>query len=408
MPEHRYVILGGGVAGGYAVQELIKNGTQPGEVVLISDDDLPPYERPPLSKGFLTGKKERDGLYINEPGYYTEHGIDLWLKTRIRRFFPSQRRLVSATGQSFTYEKLLLATGSRVRGLAIPGTHLEGLYYLRWFHDAESIRSAAERGGRAGVVGGGYIGMEVAASLAARGVDVTLVYDSDRLLPRLFTPEMAAYFEDYYRARGVRLVPQSRAAALKGDDAVDRLVLTTGDELPVDFVVAGVGVFPALDVCRDTAVVCSEGVVVNEFLETSIEGVYAAGDVAEYPDPLFEKRRRVEHWDNAVEQGRCAARNMTGHRAPFRHVPYFFSDVFDLSWEFWGDTDGANRVVYRGEIGDGSFSAWWLQEDRLVAAFVMNRPDDERERALEWIRDRRRFAPGALEASELPEPADRS
>jgi len=196
---------------------------------------------------------------------------------------------------------------------------------------------------------------------------------------------MSAFFESYYLSRGVRLVKEAEITSFEGKDPVQAVLLRDGSKISCDLVVVGVGAFPVTDLVEKTGVKVENGIAVNEYLETSQAGVYAAGDLANYPDAVFGKRRRVEHWDNAVSQGRHWARVALGERKPFVHVPYFFSDVFDLSYELWGDPAGASDTAVRGDPNTSSFSVWWLKDNRVVAAFVMNRPDEERQVAPEWI-----------------------
>jgi NADPH-dependent 2,4-dienoyl-CoA reductase/sulfur reductase-like enzyme len=304
--------------------------------------------------------------------------------------------LRSNSGEDFEGEYLLFATGARARKLDSPRDDLGSVFYLRSLKDSEAIRSSAASAKQAVVIGGGFIGMEVASVLAQKNIQTTLVIREDRVWSRVFTPVISTFFEQYYTARGVRIVKQARVAAIEGGDRVRAVLLEGGEKLPCDLVVVGVGAVPVTDLLEKTSVAMSDGIVVNEYLETSIPGVYAAGDVANYPDALFRKRRRVEHWDNAVSQGQHWARVVLGERQPFVHVPYFFSDVFDLSYELWGDTAGANKIVVRGDPNSSSFSVWWLTDNRVVASFVMNRPDEERQVAPEWIRLNQRASPERL------------
>ena len=210
-----------------------------------------------------------------------------------------------------------------------------------------------------------------------------MIFPQDRVWKNFFTPEMSRFFEKYYGDRGVRLMA---GVKVEGTHA-SSLSLSTGAKLEADLVVAGVGVMPETEIAAAAGLKVENGVAVNEFLETGASGIYAAGDSANYYDVLFGKRRRVEHWDNAVKQGQYLARRLSGEAKPFENIPYFFSDIFDLSYEFWGDTEGADRTEYRGDVNSSSFSAWWLKADKVVAAFAMNRPDKEREQAsqLQWI-----------------------
>ena len=244
------------------------------------------------------------------------------------------------------------------------------------------------------VVGGGFIAMEVSSVLAGRGIETTMLVRDDRIWKSFFTPQMSAFFQKYYVERGVRVRTQTGVAAVVHDSEVR---LTTGDSIRFDLLVAGVGVEPAVDLAGRAGLKTGNGVLVNEFLETNHPDILAAGDMANYPDVIFaNKRRRVEHWDNAVSQGRHVARVLLGRREAFIHVPYFFSDVFDLSYEFWGDPSEADRIVHRGDMQTSSFSVWWLSRDTVVAAFTMNRPDDEREVAPELIRSKRTVSPERL------------
>lgn len=402
MQSSRYVILGGGMVAGYAARELVAAGLGTAELAIVSADGVPPYERPPLSKGFLAGLEDEASLAINDPSFYTEHGIDLRLNTPVESIDLRRKLLRLAGGGEVGFERLLIATGSRVRTLDVPGATLEGVFYLRSLLDATRLRQAATTAGRAVVLGGGFIGMEVAATLCRRGIDTTLVFPDARVWERLFTPEISAFFEHYYAAQGVTVLPRTRLTAVEGRGRVRAAVLDDGRRLAADLVVAGIGVLPATEALEDSGLALDNGVLVNEYLESSEEGVFAAGDVARYQDVLFQTRRRVEHWDNAVEQGRHAARALLGQRAPFVHVPYFFSDIFDRSYEFWGDTTGADQVVERGDVAGGRFSAWWLRAGRPVAAFVMDRPEEERAMAAAWIAERRAVSATTLGNERIP------
>ncbi len=385
MSRYRYVILGGGMVAGYAAQAFVERGLSADELAIVSADDALPYERPPLSKGFLAGNDEEASVFINDAAFYRDHGITVHLGSPVTAVDLHRRELQLHGGEAIQFERLLLATGSQVRPLAVPGAAEAGVLYLRSLADAKQLRTAAEGAHSAVVIGGGFIGMEVAAVLAQRGLETTLVFPGQRVWERFFTPEMSAFFEQYYRDRGVHITAGQSVAAFEHAAGKDTAVTASGRRLPADLFVAGVGVTPATGLFAGTALALDNGIVVNEYLETTVPDVYAAGDVANYLDVLYGKRRRVEHWDNAVEQGKHAARILMGDRVPFVHLPYYFSDVFDLSYEFWGDSAGADQVIYRGDVTTRSFSTWWLAGKRLVAAFVMNRPDDEREAATHWI-----------------------
>ncbi len=386
MQKSKYIILGGGMVAGYAAKELASQGLKPGELTIVSADNAVPYERPPLSKGFLSGKDNEASILINAAAWYREHGIDAHLNTVIEHVDVNKKRLRSRSGEELEYEDLLLATGARARKLDCPGNDLGNVFYLRSLKDSETIRSRIEGAKTAVVIGGGFIGMEVASVLGQKNIQTALVIREDRVWSRVFTPVMSAFFEQYYTARGVRLIKQARVAALEGKDRAQSVLLGNNDTISCDLVVVGVGAVPVTELLEKTVIAIDNGVVVNEYLEASQSGVYAAGDVANYPDTIFGKRRRVEHWDNAVSQGQHWAHVVLGGRQPFVHVPYFFSDVFDLSYELWGDTADASEIAVRGDADSPSFSVWWLKNNCVTAAFVMNRPDEERQVAPEWIK----------------------
>jgi 3-phenylpropionate/trans-cinnamate dioxygenase ferredoxin reductase component len=385
MNESRFVILGGGMVAGYAAKQLVELGLKPGELAILSADTSIPYERPPLSKGFLAGKETEEAIRINPEDFYGKQGIDVKLDCVVSAVDPQRKRLTLKSGGEFGFNKLIIATGARPRTLEIPGAQLRNLHYLRSLDDSKAIQRSAENVKRAVVIGGGFIGMEVAAVLSQKGIEVTMILSDDRIWKRLFSPQMSSFFEAYYTARGVRFAKNATVAELRGNETVSSVLLADGQPIACDMVVAGIGVRPAMDMLTNSGIEVGDGVMVNEYLGTSRPDILAAGDVANYEDVLFGKRRRVEHWDNAVSQGQYCARALMGERTPFKHVPYFFSDVFDLSYEYWGDSSGADQIVHRGDLASKSFSVWWLRQKRLMAAFTMNRPDDERDLAPRWI-----------------------
>ncbi len=387
---------------GYTAKQFVELGVKPGELTIVSADSAVPYERPPLSKGFLAGKDTEAGVRINPQEFYREHGIDILLNSEASAVEPQRRIVRLTTGEELAFENLLIATGTQVRTLDVPGARLDGVYYLRTLADSSRIRDAAAGARRAVVVGSGFIGMEVASVLAQKGVETTMVLRDDRIWKNFFSPEMSHSFESYYSVRGVRLIKLASVRELGGNGSLRQVVLTTGETVTCNMLVAGIGVTPATGCLAESGIELAGGVVVNEYLETGVAGVSAAGDVANYLDVLTGKRRRIEHWDNAVSQGQHCARSLTGDRKPFVHVPYFFSDVFDLSYEFWGDPAAAEEIIHRGDLSGNSFSAWWLRRNQVLAAFVMNRPEEEREAAPRWIESKQRISPAALRNASRP------
>jgi NADPH-dependent 2,4-dienoyl-CoA reductase/sulfur reductase-like enzyme len=402
MDRSAFAILGGGMVAGYAAKELVALGLKPGQLTILSADTAMPYERPPLSKGFLAGKDTAEGIRINSEDFYRQKGIEVKLGCEISSVDAQRKRLILKSGSQFGFDKLIVATGAYPRKLDVPGARLGNIHYLRSLDDSQAIRQSAVGIRRAVVIGGGFIAMEVASVLAQKGTAITMVLSEDRIWKRFFSAQMSTFFESYYAARGVRFVKNATVTQLRGDGAVNSVVLRDGQEIGCEMVVAGIGVVPATEVLVNSGIELGDGVRVNEYLVTSHPDIYAAGDVANYPDLLFGRRRRVEHWDNAVSQGQYCARSLMGERTPFQHVPYFFSDIFDLSYEYWGDSSGAEQTIHRGDLSGKSFSVWWLLEKRVVAAFTMNRPDDEREAAPKWIENRQRVSAATLEDAAQP------
>ena len=400
----RFVILGGGMVAGYAAKEMVDRGLKSGELLIVSSENALPYERPPLSKGFLAGKDDEEQIRISPESFYREHGIELELGSEVRRIDIAKKILSLQSGSEIAFEKLIIATGAAVKTLDIPGSTLPGIHYLRSLADSKRIRDHASDAKRAVVVGSGFIAMEVSSVLAQKGIETVMVVRDDRVFKKIFTPEMSHAFETYFAARGVRFIKQTEVKEARGEGRLASVVLADGRTLDCDLMVVGIGVQPLTRVAADSGIDVADGVVVNEYLETAVPGIYAAGDVANYQDTLFGKRRRVEHWDNAVSQGKHCGGALLGERAPFVHVPYFFSDVFDLSYELWGDTSGAGEVIVRGDISSTSFSVWWLNGERLIAAFTMNRPDEERDAAPRWIESKHRITAEELRAAKLPTP----
>ena len=402
MNPSKIVILGGGMVAGYAAKQAVELGLPSGELAILSADNAVPYERPPLSKGFLAGKDSEDAIKISPDDFYKKQGIELRLECEVTSVDVKRKRLLLEGGEEFGFQKLVIATGASPRTLKIAGSHLQNLFYLRTLNNSKIIRNAAEKAKHAVVIGGGFIGMEVAAVLAQKGIEVAMVLNDDRVFKRLFSPDMSTFFETYYASRGVRLIKSTSVTELRGEGVVKSAVLKDGQTVSCDLVVAGIGVQPSIEMLTNSGLDVGDGILVNEYLQTTHPDILAAGDVANYQDVIFGRRRRVEHWDNAVSQGQYCARSLMGDKTPFRHVPYFFSDVFDLSYEYWGDSSSADQVMHRGDLSSNSFSVWWVRQQRLVAAFTMNRPDEERNVAPQWIESGQSVSPATLADASQP------
>jgi NAD(P)H-nitrite reductase large subunit len=381
MEIYKYVIIGGGLAGQRASDNIRKVDTE-GSIVLVTAESHLPYQRPPLSKGYLRGEGGLDKVYIKKETHYTENGIEVVSGVRANGVDSAARNVVLDDGRTLGYEKLLLATGGHAWRLPVSGNDLPGVFTLRTIEDADAIREAANQGKRALVVGGSFIGSEVAASLAQLGLDVTMVFLESRLLESIAPEELSTWLHAKYQANGVRILANATLECLKGRERVERTVVHDAEShvLEIDLAVMGVGIRLNTELARGAGLEMADGggVMVDAYLRTSDPNIYAAGDIAAWPDPTFGKRLRVEHWDVARRQGLRAGRNMAGDLKPYEALPYFFSDLFDLSFEVWGSLTAWDQTVLRGSLDEGAFAFYYFHQGRMVGVLAAGRPDEER------------------------------
>jgi 3-phenylpropionate/trans-cinnamate dioxygenase ferredoxin reductase subunit len=389
MQDYKYVIIGGGLAGGRACDGIRKVDSE-GRIVLVADEPHRPYQRPPLSKGYLTGKQGLGKVYLKKEAHYSDSQVEILSGVRASQVDPALHSVTLADGRVLKYEKLLLATGGRARRLSIPGNDLASVFTLRRIEDTNAIRDAAARGGRVLVLGGSFIGAEVAASLAQLGLDVTMVFPGSRLLERVVPEELSAFLHAKYEDNGIRILTGTKPIRLVGSEAVEQAELDNGEALPVDLVVMGVGIELNTELARSAGLELDDrgAVVVNGALQTSDPDIYAAGDIASWPSFTFGKRLRVEHWDVARGQGLRAGRNMAGEEKAYTTLPYFFSDLFDFSFEAWGDLTAWNQTVLRGSLETGSFAYTYFDQAKMVGVLAVNRPDEERKPMQQLVRMR--------------------
>ncbi|MCW5799302.1 MAG: Pyridine nucleotide-disulfide oxidoreductase [Nitrospira sp.] len=403
------VILGGGVGAGYAAKEFVAQGGGKGQLAIVTAERVPSYERPPLSKEFLAGEKQRGDILISDAQFYQKQGITLFRDFRVQKVDFRRRLLHGPSRHTIGFEKLLIATGSSVRKLTVPGADQPWIFYLRQLQDSQHIHQHIKKGKQAVVIGSGFIGMEVASVLTRQGMATTMVFPGDRVWEHVFTPDVSAFFEKQFSAHGITFMKDQTVVGFAREHGRGQVQLASGRQISADFVVAGIGVTPALELFRHSPLEHdADGIRVNEYLETNVDHVWAAGDIANYPDRIFRRRMRIEHWDNAVEQGRVAMRNMMEKFQPFIHVPYFFSDEFDLSYEYWGDAKGHDQVVTRGDQKKKQLSVWWLKKRTLCAVLLMNRPDEERRYAPRWILRRAQLDAEALRTVKHVKSLDRT
>ncbi|MCX2925542.1 NAD(P)/FAD-dependent oxidoreductase [Streptomyces sp. NEAU-W12] len=382
--DQTFVIVGGGLAGAKAAETLRTEGFT-GRVLLICDERDHPYERPPLSKGFLLGKEERDGVFVHEPAWYARHAVELHLGQTVDAVDRAAKTVrFGEDGTTVHYDKLLLANGSEPRRLDIPGTDLAGVHHLRRLAHAERLKgvlaSLGRDNGHLVIAGAGWIGLEVAAAAREYGAEVTVVHRGPTPLHSVLGPELGQLFADLHSEHGVRFHFGATLTGITGQDGVVLAARTDdGEEHPAHAVLAAIGAAPRTGLARAAGLDLADpadggGIRVDERLRTSDPDIHAAGDVASFPHALFGTRLRVEHWANALNGGPAAARAMLGREVTYDRVPYFFSDQYDLGMEYsgWAPPGSYDQVVIRGDAGKREFVAFWVKEGRVLAGMNVN------------------------------------
>ncbi|MEV7778396.1 FAD-dependent oxidoreductase [Kitasatospora sp. NPDC088351] len=372
--ERPYVIVGASLGGAKAAQALREAGYG-GGIVLIGDEHERPYERPPLSKGYLLGKTPREKIYVHPPQWYAEHDITLRLGTAVASIDPAAHTVTLTDNGEIGYDKLLLTTGSVPRRLPVPGADLDGVLYLRRVEDSDRIRAVLRPGARVAVIGAGWIGLETAATARAAGAEVTVLEAAELPLLRVLGREVAQVFADLHRDHGVELRFGAGVQELTGaGGAVTGVRLADGATVAADAVIVGIGITPDTALAEAAGLEIDNGVRTDERLRTSDPDIYAAGDVANAFHPLFGRHIRVEHWANALNQPQTAARAMLGQDEVYDRVPYFFSDQYDAGLEYVGyvEPGGYDRVVFRGDPATREFIAFWVAEGRVLAGMNVN------------------------------------
>ncbi|MCZ6524863.1 MAG: FAD-dependent oxidoreductase [Alphaproteobacteria bacterium] len=382
-----YVIIGAGQAGGRAAETLRAEGFA-GRVVVVGAEAYVPYERPPLSKQLLKGEEGPERAFLHPPEYYPEKEIELRLGCRAEAIDARARRVSLSDGETLGYDKLLITTGSRVRKLDLPGAELPGIHYLRDLGDCFALRRALTPGAALAVIGGGYIGLEVAAAARARGCRVTVLEMAPEIMSRQLAPEVGAFMAELHRAAGVEIRTGVAVTGLAGAGRVERIL--SGDDAPVeaDVVVIGVGIEPETGLAESAGLALDNGIVVDERGRTSEPRIFAAGDVTNHPNPLLGRRLRLESWQNAQNQAIAAARAMCGREQAYAEVPWFWSDQYDVNLQMVGLPERWERLVFRGEVGAHKFTVFYLEDDRVVAANAVNQGRDIRP-ARQLIAERR-------------------
>ena len=396
-PVKRVVIVGASVCGSHAAEVLRDEGFG-GEIVLIGAEPHLPYDRPPLSKGYLTAPQgeEPEDPRFNPHSFYEEQHITLRLGAGVTAVDPAAHRVTLSDGASEGYDRLLLATGSRVRRLAVPGADLPGVMYLRTRDDAQRLRGAIAGARRAVVVGAGFIGSEVASACRARGLRVVVLEAAPVPLQRALGDEVGGHLADLHRGHGIDLRLSDGASAFRGHGRVEQVVTSSGQSIDADLVVVGVGVDAEAHYLGGSAVQVNNGIVVDDMCRTSAPDVYAAGDCANWPHRPTGARLRVEHWENAWYQGEAAVRSLLGRGEPYDPVLYFWSDQFDVEIQYMGHAVRWDRIVVRGRPGEFEFAAFYLDGGVVRAAMTVGRPQEEADAIRELVRKQARPNPEAL------------
>jgi NADPH-dependent 2,4-dienoyl-CoA reductase/sulfur reductase-like enzyme len=385
MKKFELVIAGGGLTAARAIKSYREAGGL-GRVLLISAESVLPYHRPALSKRYLRGETT-DAPFAEDEAFYGEHGTDVLLETAVSSV-DAASRTVTAAAERIRYDRLLIATGAAPRGLRVPGSELEGVFSLRTLHDSDRIRAAARAAKRAVVVGGGFIGMEVAASLRRLGLDVTLVHKGRGLFDQLRSAPLSNELLDVYREHGVDVRLHEEVAAFGGDGKLEYVGTDSGLVVEADLAVVGAGVVPNTEFLADSGLALENGVVVDERFETNVPGVYAAGDVANFFDPLFGRRRRIEHWSNANYQGAEAGKVLAEAGGGYDTVSSFFSEVFGTTVKVFGDVDRFDEQLTEGSLSSGALLTSYGHGGRLVGALTVGQTDEVEMLVKELIAER--------------------
>ena len=366
-----YVIVGAGIAGGTAAETLRKQGFD-GEVHLVGAEPHRPYDRPPLSKEFLSGAKEESKLFFKTEDFYAEQSIELHLGTEAASLDPSSNTVTLSNGESLHYDKLLLATGSQVKRLPIPGSNLDGVHYLRNIEDSKAIAQSMKDAGKVVVVGAGFIGSEVAAVCKTAGLEVTVLEIQSQPMAHILGTEMGAIYANLHTSRGIDLRLGEGISEIRGQTRAQQVITDKGNAIDCDLVVIGVGIAPDTSLAEAAGLDVERGILIDEHCRTSDPNIFAAGDVANWFHPGLGHRLRVEHWDNALNQGAAAAKSMLGNPETYAPVLYFWSDQYDLNIQYLGHATEWDDIAVRGDPAEEKFSAFYLKDGSVHGALIVN------------------------------------
>jgi 3-phenylpropionate/trans-cinnamate dioxygenase ferredoxin reductase subunit len=368
------VIVGAGHAAGQAAASLRQEKYE-GEIIIIGDEPHIPYQRPPLSKQYMSGEQGLERVYLRPEKFYADKDITVKVNTRVEAIDTDAGTVTTDAGETISYESLLIATGGRPRHLNAPGADLEGIHYLRTITDVDGIRDEMIEGRTLVIVGGGYIGLEVASVAVEAGMTVHVLEMEERILQRVTTPEMSEFYHNLHTSRGVNIHTSTMVSGFKGDGRVARVVC--GDQsFAADVVIVGIGIIPNVEIAEAAGIEVDNGIVVDDHCRTSVENVYAAGDCTNHPNPLLNRRLRLESVPNAMEQARVAVANICGGDKVYESIPWFWSDQYELKLQMVGFSADGDTQIVRGDMAGNAFAVFYLKEGKVVAADAVNSPKE--------------------------------
>jgi NADPH-dependent 2,4-dienoyl-CoA reductase/sulfur reductase-like enzyme len=391
---YAYILVGGGLAGASAV-EGIRERDKKGTILLVGSEKHLPYDRPPLSKKLWFGKKKVEDIFIHDRKFYDENNVIIESGVTIALLDPKQRSVTTSMGKQYRYRKLLLATGGVPRTLPIPGGDLEGICYFRTLDDYLKLRKESTEGKKAVIIGGGFIGSEIAAAMAINKIDVTMIFPESYLVSRVFPEYLGKALLSQFLSRGIKVLTNEKPSAFSKEGDTFTTYTESGKKIESDMVIVGIGIAPSLELPRRAGLQTANGVIVDEYLQASLPDIYAAGDIAFFPYQALGKQMRVEHWDNALNQGKQAGLNMAGARKPYDYMPYFFSDLFEFGYEAVGDVDASLETFADWQKENDTGVIYYLRDGKVRGAMMCN-VWEKVEAARELIRKGGQSTPASL------------
>jgi NADPH-dependent 2,4-dienoyl-CoA reductase/sulfur reductase-like enzyme len=391
---YAYIIVGGGLAGASAV-EGIRERDKKGTILLVGSEKHLPYDRPPLSKKLWFGKKKVEDIFVHDQKFYDENKVTVESGITITSLDPKQKTVTTNAGKQYAYQKLLLATGGVPRTLPLPGGNLEGICYFRTLDDYLTLRKGSTEGKKAVIIGGGFIGSEIAAAMAINKIDVTMIFPEEYLVARVFPEYLGKALLNQFLSRGIKVLANEKPSAFSKEGDRFTTYTESGKKIESDMVVVGIGIAPSLELPRRAGLQTANGVIVDEYLQASLPDIYAAGDIAFFPYQALGKQTRVEHWDNALNQGKQAGLNMAGAHKPYDYMPYFFSDLFEFGYEAVGDVDASLETFADWQKENDTGVIYYLRDGKVRGAMMCN-VWDKVEAARELIRKGGQSTPASL------------